>query len=160
MKKVCNVLTWIIIAAMALLAGVLLLPYLFGCKNMAVISGSMEPKVPVGSLVISKQVQPEELKEGDVITYRLNGETMVTHRVVSIDKEKKEVVTKGDANDTEDSAPVAYDRIVGRMAFHVPYVGYVSIYGKTPLGITGICVILAVLLLLNFLPGLFKKEEK
>lgn len=158
--KVCSALCTIIIVAFAAMAGVLVLPVLFGCKNMAVVSGSMEPGIPVGSLVVVKEVEPESLKAGDVISYRMSGDTMVTHRIAEIDTQNGQVITKGDANEAADANPVAFSDVVGRKLFHVPFLGYLSIYIKTPLGIVGACAVLIVLILLNYLPTVFEPEEE
>lgn len=158
-SKICSILSTLIIIAFAAIAAVLILPVLFGCKSMAVVSGSMEPVIPVGSIVIVKEADADTLEVGDVISYRISGDTMVTHRVVAIDSENGQLTTKGDANETEDSSPVAFTDIVGKELFHVPLLGYLSIYIKTPLGIVGICAVLIVLILLNFLPSVFAPEE-
>lgn len=158
-NKVCSVLSTLILILFALIAAVLILPVVLGCKSMAVVSGSMEPNIPVGSIVIVKEADPDTLEVGDVITYRISGGTMVTHRIVSIDNEEQCVITKGDANEVQDASPVAFDGIVGKELFHVPLLGYLTIYVKTPLGIVGVCAVLIVLILLNFLPSIFEPES-
>ena len=85
---------------------------------------------------------------------------MVTHRVMEINAEAETIITKGDANDVEDGKPVSFSQVVGKEVFHIPYLGYISIYIKTPLGIMVVCGILIVLILLNFLPSVLAKEEK
>ncbi|HIU76967.1 MAG TPA: signal peptidase I, partial [Candidatus Pelethocola excrementipullorum] len=146
-KKVCGLLNKIIMLCLALVAILLLVPTALGYKSMAVISGSMEPDIPVGAVVIVKEVMPKTLKTGDVITYQISEGTMVTHRINRIDKDKEEIVTKGDANDVADANPVTYDRVVGKMAACIPLLGYISIYIKTPLGIAVVCGIVCVLIL-------------
>lgn len=158
-KKVCGLLNGIIILCLALIAILLLVPTALGYKSMAVISGSMEPDIPVGSVVIVKDVMPKNLKTGDVITYQISEGTMVTHRINSIDKDKEEIVTKGDVNDVADANPVKYDRVIGKMAACIPLLGYISIYIKTPLGIAVVCGIISALILLNFLPSIKENEE-
>ena len=145
---------------LVVIAALLLVPKLLGYTQYAVISGSMEPNIPVGSIVYDKEVEPEELEIGDVITYRLSGDTLVTHRIVAIDDATQTVQTKGDANEAEDGTPVPYSEIVGLKAFHVPLLGYISIYGKTPLGIAVVCGVLVLLILLNFLPDILSEEEE
>ncbi len=159
-SKVCSILSTLIIIAFAVIAGLLIIPMLFGCKNMAVLSGSMEPGIAVGSVVFVKETDAESIKPGDVITYKLSGGTMVTHRVVSVDSENKELITKGDANEVEDGSPVAFSAVVGREVFHVPLLGYLTIYIRTPIGIIAVCGVLIVLILLNFLPGVLQPEEE
>lgn len=67
-------------------------------------------------MLVLKPVEFSDLQEGDVVTYIINGGTMVTHRVVSIDRTAGTVTTKGDANNSED-APVKKENIVGKVIF-------------------------------------------
>lgn len=159
-KKICGFLSTVLLIIMLLVAGVLVIPPLLGCKNMAVLSGSMEPKIGVGALVVARETKPELLEVGDVITYRLSGDTLVTHRIIEIRAAEKNVLTRGDANDIPDGAPVPYDKIVGKVLFSVPLLGYLTMYIKTPLGIAGICGMLMVMIILNFLPDLLSKEPE
>lgn len=159
LNRICGFLSGLVIVVLALAAGAFIIPMLFGAKNMAVISGSMEPAIPVGSMVMVREVNPKELVTGDVITYKMGG-TNVTHRIAEINAEKEQIVTKGDANDSQDVNPVAFQNVVGKIWFHVPYLGYLSVYSKTPLGITAACVLIFVLLLLNFIPVLFCASEE
>ena len=69
------------------------------------------------------------------------------------------MTTKGDANNTEDAAPVALDAIEGVYVFDIPFLGYLTIYGKTPLGITAISVVLLLMILFNYLPEIFSSEK-
>lgn len=159
-RKICNFLIGIIIAVLLVLALLLMGPKALGYQGYAVLSGSMEPGIPVGSIVFSKEVDPATLEVGDVITYQLGSETLVTHRITQIDEEQQQVVTKGDANDNEDGSPVSFSQIVGKMGLHFPYLGYITIYIKTPVGIGVICGILIALILLNFLPEIVSGEEE
>lgn len=160
LEKICKVLSTIIMVVLLILAVLLIGPKLLGFQGYAVLSGSMEPDIPVGSIVYDKEVEPETLKTGDVITYQLSDNTLVTHRIISIDENVEEIITKGDANDVEDGAPVSYSKVVGKMSFSVPLIGYITIYGKTKLGIAAVCGVIVVLLLVNFLPDIFKEDEK
>lgn len=160
LKKICGFLSTILLIVLFALAVLLIGPNLLGMKSFAVLSGSMEPKIPVGSIVFVDEVEPATLQMGDVITYNLSGSTMVTHRVVDVDVENQSIITKGDANEVEDGAPVSFSQVVGKMKMHVPYLGYISIYIRTPLGIAAACGVLIVVVLLTFLPEVFKKEEE
>ncbi len=160
LKKICGFLSTILLIVLFALAVLLIGPTLMGMKSMAVLSGSMEPNIPVGSIVYVEDVEPSTLQTGDVITYSISGSTMVTHRVVEVDVENQSIITKGDANEVEDGAPVAFSQVVGKMKMHVPLLGYISIYIRTPLGIAAACGVLIVVVLLTFLPEVFKKEEE
>lgn len=160
LKKICGILSGIILLVLAVLAGLLIIPKLMGYEEMAVLTGSMEPNYPVGSLIFVKEIEPDQLEVGDVITYRLDSDTVVTHRIVEIDKEAQTVTTKGDANSSNDGSPVSYSEIVGKAHFKIPYLGYVSMNIKTPKGIMAICGVLIAIILLTFLPEIFSPEEE
>lgn len=160
LKKICGILSGIILLVLAVLAGLLIIPKLMGYEEMAVLTGSMEPNYPVGSLIFVKEIEPDQLEVGDVITYRLDSDTVVTHRIVEIDKEAQTVTTKGDANSSNDGSPVPYSEIVGKAHFKIPYLGYVSMNIKTPKGIMAICGVLIAIILLTFLPEIFSPEEE
>lgn len=169
-NKICNIISTLIIIVLLALALILIVPRLLGQKTFAVLSGSMEPEIPVGAIVMTEEVDPAEIEAGQIITYSIGGTTMVTHRVTENNKAEKYLITKGDANDVEDGSPVTYDQVVGHVRAYLPFVGYISIYIKTPLGIAVIAGIVFVLILVNFLPGILsgddekkekdKKEEK
>lgn len=162
-KRVCNILSAVLLIVLLAVAGLITVPMLMGYQEMAVLTGSMEPEMPVGSLVYVKPVDATELKPGEVCTYTLeDGETHVTHRVESIDTETKTLITKGDANEEVDASPVAFDQVVGRAEFHVPMLGYITLNIKTPTGIMSVCGVLLVIILLNFIPAIIDadKEDK
>lgn len=160
LKKVCGILSSLLLIILALVAAALILPHFFGYQTMAVLSGSMEPNIGVGSIAYVKEAPFDELKVGDVISFHMGSDTVVTHRIKDVDQEKQLITTKGDANEVEDAEPVAASSVIGKVGFHIPLLGYISIYSKTPLGIAGICGIFIVLILLVFLPEIFSKEEK
>lgn len=148
----------ILIIVLAVIAAALIVPKLLGYEQYAVLTGSMEPGIRVGSIVCDERFDAADgsdvsnLAVGQVVTYQLGSGTLVTHRIVEINEAEGTVVTQGDANNTPDSEPVPYEKIVGTYAFDIPFLGYISIYSRTPLGITAVCAILIIILLLNFLP--------
>lgn len=159
-KKVWSITTTVIVVLVVVFAVLLIGVRLFGVQVYSVISGSMEPEYPVGSLIYVKEVEPTEIDVGDVITYVLPSETPSTHRVVRIDQENQLFYTKGDANKTEDGAPVHFKNLIGTPVFKIPYLGYVAYYIQHPPGMYIAIAIGAVLLILVFLPDLFKKDKK
>lgn len=160
LKKTCNILLGILIIVLLLIAGVLFVPKFIGYESFAVVSGSMEPKLPIGSVVFTKEVAFDDLKEGDIISFRLNAQDKATHRIVAVDKEKMQFTTKGDANNVEDKNPVAYNNVIGKVDFVIPLLGFISVYMKTPLGIAVGCGVVFVIVLLNFLPEIFEKDKQ
>ena len=128
----------------------LTVPRFAGIDQYVVISGSMEPAIPTGSMVYSAQTEPSLLEEGDVIVFysTVIGSTPVTHRVVENHISDGEIITKGDANEQNDLSPVQYSNIIGKVVLHIPMLGYIAAplgttMGKIALG----CVILAAYLL-------------
>lgn len=159
LRKICNVISGLLAVVLLALAGVLIVPYLMGYTELAVLTGSMQPTLPVGTLIYVKEVEPETLQVGDVVTYRLDSDTMVTHRVVEIDPDAQTLTTQGDANADPDGA-ITFDRLVGKMDFYIPYLGYISLNIRTPIGIMSICGALIFIILLAFIPEIFSKDEE
>ncbi len=159
-KKIWNVFTTVIVVLVVIFAVLLIGVRLFGVQVYSVISGSMEPEYPVGSLIYVKDINPSEIEVNDVITYVLPSETPSTHRVVRIDEENQLFYTKGDANETEDGEPVHFKNLIGTPVFKIPYLGYVAYYIQHPPGMYIAIAAGAVLLILVFLPDLFKKDKK
>ena len=122
MIRILQKIAVMIIVCMALLAASAVVPRLFGYVPYAVMSGSMKPKIPVGALVYidtnNKTVQVD-----DVIAYSLSNGTTVTHRVAAV--QDGGYITKGDANDDEDLAPVNANQVIGKYVFHIPLIGYI-----------------------------------
>lgn len=158
-KTICNILSTIILVVLLAAAAVILVPMLLGYKEMAVLSGSMEPTISVGSLVYVKPIEASMLEVGDVCTYYLSdGETFVTHRVLSIDPNAKTLVTQGDANDTPDG-DIQFSQVYGRADFHLPYLGIAIQNISTPVGIMTICGVVMLVILLNFIPAIIDAAE-
>lgn len=104
----------------------LFVPQLLGMKCYSVVSGSMTPSLPVGSAVYISADSPEQIQEGEIITYCTDqGKTMITHRVVENNREKQVFITKGDANNSSDPRPVKWENLQGKAVFCIPFAGYV-----------------------------------
>jgi signal peptidase len=139
-------------------------PRIAGYHMYIVLSGSMAPAFDAGSMVFVKPVEPEKIKEGDIITYRGLGDSsfLTTHRVMEIIGSGKdlEFVTKGDANDVNDPYPVPGENLVGRVALAVPYMGYLMTFGQTKQGMLLLIVVPGVLLIINESYKLYKNVSK
>ena len=126
------------------------LPTPYGWGAAVVLSGSMEPELSKGDLIIVKETDSYDCK--DVVVFQ-DGSSLVVHRI--IEKKGEEVVTKGDANNTDDGA-VAISRIKGEVVFSVPYLGTAVNFLKSPVG-TILIIALAILLL--EIPRLREKKK-
>ncbi|MGM0214891.1 signal peptidase I [Enterococcus sp. AZ109] len=119
-------------------------PMAFGYGYAVVASGSMEPALSLGDLVVVHQ--EDTYKVGDVITFIQEEDTRTTtHRIIAMDTEQ--FTTQGDANNVAD-APIVADQIFGRVVFSLPWIGYLIQFVTTPLGI--LVVILLFLLMFYY----------
>jgi len=135
----------LIILLIAVAAFTFLAPH-FGWRVDAVFTGSMEPALKVGGVVITCPAEADEIMAGDIITfYSPQTKKLTSHRVTAIQSNSSLYFqTKGDANEDVDAVAVPVENLVGKVYFHIPYLGYATQFVKTRLG----------LILTLFLPGL------
>lgn len=154
-RALFNTVYYLLFAAIVSLA-VLLVASFFPFDNWyqvkVVLSGSMEPSIQVGSVVV---IKPEsQYKVGDVITFGPDTKTEipVTHRVTEIVSESRAsqvFITKGDANEDPDPNTVSSRNVIGKVAFSLPYVGYLLEFAKTPMGFVSLVVVPGILIALG-----------
>jgi signal peptidase len=157
---VCSALGVGILLVIILAAGGILLAQAFGFRPMAVLSGSMEPAYHVGGLVfVDSGVSPDELRIGDTVTFRLNEDTVVSHRIIAIDGAARVFTTQGDANNIAD-APVSYDALIGRVTLQIPNAGYALIALGTVKGFAFGAILLAALIVLFVIPALLAPAKR
>ncbi len=151
-KKIINVLTTIIICV----GGLFLILYILGIVPYVVLSGSMEPSIETGSVCfINKHAKFEDIKEKDVIAFKMKDGTLVTHRAIEINDSG--IVTKGDNNKDADRNIVTNSNFVGKNLFWIPKVGYVIKAFQTT---TGRIIAVALILLLLVSGFLFGDDNK
>ena len=97
-----------------------------GFKPYNIETQSMEPTYPANTLIYVKEISFDDLIKGDIITYVNQSNSTVTHRIMSIDSDKRSVRTKGDANEFEDIMDVNEENIVGKVYFGIPLIGKLS----------------------------------
>lgn len=121
-----------------------------------VISGSMEPTIPIGSLIVSKEVPVNKLQVGDIVSFESNGE-IVTHRIAKI--EDKKIYTKGDANESLDEGYA--EEIIGKVILHIPKIGvFFQIIQTTRGSVALVLTIVTFILLERFIRLLWQTEYK
>ena len=154
-KKIIDVLTTIIICV----GGLFLILYIFGIVPYVVLSGSMEPTIETGSVCfINKHAKFEDIKEKDVIAFKMKDGTLVTHRAIEINDSG--IVTKGDNNKDADNNIVTKGNFVGKNLFWIPKVGYVIKAFQTTMGRIIAIALIVILLVAGFLFGDDKNKEK
>ena len=160
-KALSAVATVLLLAVMAV-ALPFSVPKLFGYQIYNVLTQSMEPAMPVGSAIYVKRCDPQALRQGDIITFRLSEATglVETHRVVENDTQAKQLITKGDANALPDVNPVSYERVVGKVVICIPVLGTVSEMLHSGPGVTACVAIFALAIILWTLADKTKKRER
>src|SRR5258706_5503916 len=111
-----------------------------GIRSFVILSGSMAPVIPVGSVVYTQA--SGKYQEGDVIAFS-RGDVTVTHRIHDLVKKGNGMVykTKGDANNTDDSGLVSSGSVLGKEFFYLPFVGYVIVFLRTIPGFIALIVV-------------------
>ena len=138
-----------------------LVPNIFGVKPFIVLSGSMETKIHVGDV---KEVEPSDLKVGDIIAFRDSEDIVTTHRIVDIETKDNGLcfVTKGDANNANDDGIVYSNMIEGKYQTKIAKLGNVILFIKEPIGFIVMLMSFLIICLLVYLyfSKKISKEEK
>ena len=162
MKIISTIFYTIFIAIVVGIAGLLLgsmLPIPGNIEVKIVKSGSMEPAIPTGSLVVVKPAA--KYVKGDIITFGKDTQRDIptTHRIIALHEDGTYTV-KGDANEEADPNPVAQRDIIGTVAFHVPYAGFILDFARQPLGFALLIGIPAGLVIFEELITIFRESRK
>lgn len=132
-------------------------PSILGHRLYIVDSGSMVPTLPLDSMIIVREISPDQIVEGDIVTfYARASDIRVTHRVVEIVEEGKEFITKGDANNIRDFSILEGDRVIGKLAFAIPFIGKIFRFLSSRAGIAALIILGAIFIILPKVIRLFK----
>ena len=160
MRKIIDIIITSVMVVVIIFAALIAGGRLIGLQPYTVISGSMSPKYPVGSMIYVKKTTAAELKVNDPITYTLESGTVVTHRIIEIlpDEDNPTVVryrVKGDANDDADGEPVHIKNVIGKPVFCIPLIGYVAYFIQRPPGNYMLIMLFIGLVMLSFIPNIY-----
>jgi signal peptidase len=142
-RKAAGALGFVVVVLLMMTAAFTFLAPHFGWRVDVVLSGSMEPNIHTGAVVITWPAPVTSIVPGDIITFYAPGtDKMTTHRVTAVSPgSSPSFITKGDANKVADTVPVAASSVVGRVCLNVPYIGYLTRFIRTPLGLLiSLCV--------------------
>jgi signal peptidase I len=127
-KLLASAVTSCLLGAALVFAIVLVLPSVSGHRSLTVLSGSMEPTLETGSVVVDEMIAPTEARVGDIVTFSdpAHPERLITHRLrhAEVEGDTVHMVTKGDANDAPERWDVEASGQIGRVVFHVPLLGH------------------------------------
>lgn len=171
-KKIGKILYGIVFVCLLIIAGIVALSSLKipgNYKIFTVQSGSMEPSIMTGSVVIIKPF--DSYQKGDVITVREPGnpKSTLTHRIFEVKEssDSASYITKGDANNAPDSEQRPKANVLGKVIFTVPFAGYPIGFAKTRNGLIILVIIPATLIIYSELVSikneaikLIKKRKK
>lgn len=126
MKKVSNIVSIILLCILTVSFVIVYLPGIAGLSGYYVQADSMEPTLKVGTLVLVRKCDFEDIKPGDIVTFRNEESTMwCTHRVTEVVPEDKSFKTKGDNNNIEDPFRTSYELVEGKVVKVIPIIGKV-----------------------------------
>ena len=150
-KKILKSICYSILFLLALVILFSFLPFKNNYKFLVVQTGSMQPKIKIGSLIITSPAKDYQV--GDIVTYKipsqLKKKVVITHRVIKVNGsgDNQTFVTQGDANNTPDTQPVLKSNILGKMRLKIPFIGLLISYAQTQLGLIVIIVIPATIII-------------
>ncbi|TSC95405.1 MAG: type I signal peptidase SipW [Parcubacteria group bacterium Athens1014_10] len=137
------------LSVIALFLIISVIPITGNFKTMVVLSGSMQPVIKMGSVVVVKPVN--DYKIGDIITFGLMSKTKTptTHRIfdIKVNAGTPVYITKGDANNAPDTREVSQKEIIGKVLFSIPYLGYAVESARQPIGFALIIIIPAFIII-------------
>ena len=155
---------WAVGAFCMTLLAVVALPNAMGMRSFTVMSGSMEPTIHVGDVVIDKKISPLDARPGDVVTFSdpTGRKRLITHRIRSLRVQGNtvRVVTKGDANNAVELWTVPADGRIGRVELRVWKLGYPLVYAHSRFGLIGLVALPALLLCLVELRKIWKTPAR
>lgn len=154
------------LAAVALIIIISVFPVPGMYQFRVVKSGSMEPAIKTGSVVLIKSAL--SYKSGDVITFGGNfkdakgRKVPTTHRIIEMRVEKGSpiYITKGDANEERDTREVPQNQVIGKIYLTIPYFGYALETAKEPLGFLALIIIPAAIIVYDQSTKIFKEIKR
>lgn len=150
LRRFALFVAWVVLGTLGGLVLAVGLPNAFHAKSLTVMSGSMEPTIGTGDVVVARQTAPMDVRVGDIVTFRdpLNHDRLITHRVREMHVKGDDVVftTRGDANTGEEHWAVPKTGTIGRVAYHVPRLGYFMVWFHSRYGLILLIVLPSLLL--------------
>ncbi len=137
-------------------------PSVFGYKPFIVLSGSMEGKIHKGDLIITKIVDSNKLKKDDIIAFRDAENTITTHRIIDVieNNGKKQFITKGDNNSTQDRNLVNLEDVEGIYIMRIGGFGSVMKSLSDPMIIMALAFVITVIFIMAFMISMKKDSKK
>lgn len=152
LPALCSIFGTLILLLVIVVCVPVTVPRVMGYEIYNVVSGSMEPAIPIGSAIYVKEAAPESILDGDIIAYT-SGSSVISHRVVKNQTVEGEFTTKGDANAEADMNTVPYEALIGKVEFHIPVLGAFLAILTSTVGKVYVLALAACGAMLNILAG-------
>lgn len=158
---ICSALGTVLLVGLVLVCLPITATRLFGYDAYSVVSGSMEPAIPTGSLVYVQEAAPEDMEKDDVIAFygAKDSNAIITHRVVENKVVMGEFITKGDANKTEDMNPVPSSNFIGKVVYSIPVLGSIAEALTSTMGKIIAGGVIAAALILEVIASAVRRRE-
>lgn len=150
-KRIKEIVSIVIVVALLTPAIIYAIPFIVdGYYSSVIMSSSMEPTIPIGSIVVVKRVNPDDVKVSNIIVFQ-RSDSKTLHRVIDkiVENDTYYFKTKGDANENPDPWIVQPEQIQGSLLLTIPYYGYLIYFAGTPIGFILMVIIPATLLIAN-----------
>ena len=162
--KILKLFTILISITLLVAAGIIAMIAfpVFGNKALIVRSGSMEPTIGIGSVVIVRPSSTNTYSVGDIVAFKYDASTIVTHRIISVEKKGNETIykTKGDANKSPDEWQVTQGQVLGKNYFVIPEFGKIMSFARSQKGIPTLIIFPAVIVILLEAISIFREIRK
>lgn len=163
--KYLKIIYYVLVAVLVLIALLLIFsvfPITGNFKVLTVLSGSMEPTIKTGAIVVVKPA--DDYKIGDIITFEPSTKTQppITHRIndIKVVGGIPVYITKGDANESPDIREIQKSEILGKVLFDIPLVGYAVDFAKKPIGFILIIVVPAIAIITDEIRKIWQEIMK
>lgn len=157
----CSALGTLLIILLIAVCVPLTIPQFLGYQVYTVVTGSMEPEMPVGSLVYIQRTDAAQAQPGEIVAFygARDSAAIITHRVVENRVVMGEIITKGDANQTNDMNPVEYENFIGTVTVSIPKLGSVAQIMTSVEGKTAAACVIALAVVLHVISIILDKDK-
>ena len=163
MRRLFSLLSGVLCGVLAVLfVAVLVVPWATGGRSFTVMSGSMEPTIATGDVVVDRGVTARDARVGDIVTFPDPGDSsrLLTHRIRSIAPGPRgtlAITTQGDANNAPERWTVPPDGRLGRVLVRVPHAGRALAFSRTPAGRMALFSVPLTVLLVWLLTAIWRR---
>lgn len=165
MGRVARAVSALVLVVLVVLVAAFAAPRLVGYTPYAVLSGSMEPQFPVGSIIYVQPVDAQTIQPGDAVTFTRASGQVATHQAYEVDAQAQQIRTQGIANINPDGSimhdaePVSFSQVIGVPVACIPLLGYINAFVTSPVGAFVVIAVAVVAIALSVGWGTSSRRE-